>query len=265
MSAFAHPSLAPLALASAVALLATLVPTEASAASTSPLSSLSALPKPAALEIPTATTSVPGLVLKTTEQRSSKWHELRSATGRGYCMEIDQGTGRQWTGTFGASDRGEATELALLRLVEGGEKTSLERTTVKFEPSSAEVVATGRSTVELREISRQNGVVVWAYRDGRDVVVIVRNVERGTEARKPTGEESEPSFPFISIDGCPFGGAHLDARKIDRGTFAQLVGSLPAKGTGKDKVTPKFTVDASLSRVTRDPEARIAIRVRVTD
>lgn len=262
MSAFSH---ARLGLASAAVLLATLVPTEASAASTSPLSALAALPKPTALKIPTATTTVQGLVLKTTEHRSSKWHELRSATGRGYCMEIDQGTGRQWTSTFGVSDRGEASELALLRLLTDGEKTSLERTTVKFEPSSAEMVATGRSTVELHEISRQNGVVVWAYRDGRNVVVIVRNVDRGIEARKPSGEEAEPSFPFISVDGCSFAGAHLDTQKIDRGTFAQLVGSLPAKGTGKDKVTPRFTVDASLSRVTRDPEAKIAIRVRVID
>lgn len=252
--------------ASALVSLAVLGTSDAHAGTTSTVSSIAAMPKLTALKIPALPTSVPGLALKTTDTRSSKWHELTTATGRGYCIQTDQGTGLQWTNNFGSSDRGATVDLDLVRLVAVDEKVTLERTHVQLEPTKGEIVATGRSQVELHELTRDNGVVVWAYRDGRHIVVLARNVDRGIEARRATtSEESDPVFPFVSIDACPFAGVRLDTQKTDRGTFAQLVGSMPAKGTGKDKVTPRFTVDASLSRVARDPEAKISVRVRMRD
>jgi hypothetical protein len=139
----------------------------------------------------------------------------------------------------------------------------LERTHLAFDPPSATLTATTRSQVELHEIARSvDGVVVWAFREGGDIIVLARNVDRGQESRKEADDEG--MFPFVSADGCPYAGARLDARKPELGAFVQLAGELPAQGTGKDKVTPRFFIDASLSRVARDPEPRLAVRVRTT-
>lgn len=242
---------------------AVLVAPAASAGTKSPLSALSAMPGPVAIKAPELPTAIPGLVVKTKDgYGATKWHDLTAATGRGYCLASGEG-GYRWMGTYGTSSRGSGEDLDLDRLVEKDGKVALERTRVHFEPTDATITATGRSRVELQEIARTTtGVVVWAFREGRDVVVLARNVERGQESRTRT---DDGMFPFVSADGCPYAGARLDGRKPDQGAIAQLSGALPAKGTGKDKVIPQFVVDASLSRVARDPEPMLAVRVRVRD
>jgi hypothetical protein len=166
--------------------------------------------------------------------------------------------------SWGTSSKGSASDLDLDRLVEKDGKATLERTRVHFEPSDATLTTKGRSQVELREVARTpSGVVVWAFREGRDVVVIARNVERGVESPRPGAEEG--MFPFVSADGCPFAGARLDGRHAENGSVAQLSGALPSVGTGKDKVVPRFIVDASLSRVGREQEPRVAVSVRMRD
>ncbi len=241
-----------------------LVPSEARAGTRSPLSALAALPAPIALKAPEATTTVAGVVVKSKEgYRSTQWHDVSAATGRGYCLASKEG-GYRWMGTYGTSSRSPAEDLDLDRLVEKDGKVTLERTRLRFDPSDASLTASGRSQVELREIARTAaGIVVWAYREGRDVVVLTRNVERGLESRH--AELGGFEFPFVSAEGCPFAGARLDARKPEVGTFVQLTGELPSHGKGKEKVTPRFIVDASLSHVARDPEPMLAVRVRVRD
>lgn len=242
---------------------AVLVAPSAGAATTAPLSSIAALPRPAALKLPEATTTVPGLSIKEKEgYKHSKWYDVNAATGRGYCLAQFEG-GSRWMSSTGASDKSDAQDLDLDRLVEKDGKAILERTVVHFDPGYGTVVATGRSHVELHELARNpSGVVVWGYRDGSSVVVLARNVERGLDSRKLS---EEGTFPFASSDGCPYAGARLDARKPDAGSFVQLTGALAPVGTGKDKVFPRFTVDASVSRVARDPEPLLAIRVRMHD
>jgi hypothetical protein len=66
----------------------------------------------------------------------------------------------------------------------------------------------------------------------------------------------------VSSSDCPFGIARLDTRVAAAGTVAQLRGTLPSEGTGKAKVTPRFTADVSLSRLARDREPLLAVRVR---
>jgi hypothetical protein len=167
-------------------------------------------------------------------------------------------------GTYGLSSRSAAEVLDLDRLVEKDGKATLERTRVHFDPAEGTLTATGRSRVELHEVARTPaGIVVWAYRDGNDVVVLARNIERGQESAHAGPDEM--IFPFVSAESCPFAGGRLDAAKPEAGSALQLVGNLPARGTGKEKVIPTFIVDASLSRVARDPEARLAVRVRVHD
>jgi hypothetical protein len=250
--------------AAALVACAVLVPSEAHAGTTSPLSAIAALPSPTAIKAPEATSPVVGAVVKSRDaHRGTQWHEITAATGRGYCVAAAEG-GHRWLSTYGVSSGSSAEDLDVDRLVEKDGKATLERTRVRFEPSSGSLTATGRSHVELREIARTPaGIVVWAYRQGKDIVVLTRNVERGLESRKADPEQSDSSFIFT--DGCPFAGARLDARKPESGGFVQLSGNLPARGTGKEKVVPRFIVDSSLSRVTHDPEPMLSVRVRVRE
>lgn len=241
-----------------------IAPSEAHAGTKAPLSSLAALPAPVPPRAPEALAAVAGVTVKTKEgYRGAVWHDVNAAVGRGYCLTTTE-SGYRWMSSWGTSSKGNASDLDLERLVEKDGKVTLERTRVHFDPTDASLTTKGRAQVELREVARTPaGVVVWAFRDGRDVVLLARNVERGVESRRASSEEG--AFPFISADGCPFAGARLDARKPEGGSVAQLTGALPAVGTGKEKVVPRFLVDASLSRVSRDAEPTIAVTVRMRD
>lgn len=258
-------------MATMAAAAAVLVPSEARAGATSPVSALAVMPAaPAAqppgrvTETPNPPVAIPGVAVKSRDgYRDTKWHDLNAATSRGYCLVSREG-GYRWMASWGTSSRSNAEDIELDRLVEKDGKVTLERTRLHFEPGDASLAATSTACVELHEVARSPaGIVVWGFREGRDVIVLARNVDRGVESRPPESDES--AIPFVSAEGCPFAGARLDARKPDEGSIAQLNGSLPARGTGKEKVIPQFSVDASLSRVARDPEARLAVRVRVRE
>jgi hypothetical protein len=256
------------AVATMAAVAAVLVPSEAHAGATSPLSALAVMPAAPApgrfMEAPNPPVAIPGVAVKSTDgHRDTKWHELKAATSRGYCLVSREG-GYRWMASWGTSSRSNAEALELDRLVEKDGKVTLERTRLHFEPGDATLTATSTARVELHEVARSPaGVVVWSFREGRDVIVLARNVDRGVESRPADSDES--SMPFVSAEGCPFAGARLDARKPENGSVAQLNGALPARGEGKDKVVPQFSVDVSLSRVARDPEAKLAVRVRVRE
>lgn len=240
-----------------------LAPGEALAGTPTPLSSLTALPPAVPMRAPELPQAVPGVVVKSKDGvRDTRWHDLSTATGRGYCL-VSSESGSRWTSSWGSSSHSAAEDLDLDRLVEKDGKATLERTRVHFDPLSGTLTALGRSQVELREVARTPaGIVVWAYRSGRHVVVLARNVQSGIEARTIASTD-EGGVPFVSADGCPFAGARLDVAKPEAGTMAQLTGTLPAQGTGKEKVVPRFIIDASVSRVARDAEAMLAVRVRV--
>jgi hypothetical protein len=254
----------PSLLAASALALTLLVPSEAGAGTTAPLSSLAALPRPTALKAPSVPTPIPGLTLKTKDgYGSTQYHELFASTGRGYCLAQKE-NGYRWMGSYGSGARSASEDLDLDRLTEKDGTVTLERTRVHFDPPSGTITATGRSQVELKEIAHTPaGVVVWAYREDGAIVILAKSVERGVESRRLSTEET--SVPFVSADGCPFAGARVDARKPEAGAFAQLTGSLPAQGTGKDKVVPHFVVDVSLTRVARDPEPFLGVRVRLKD
>jgi hypothetical protein len=229
------------------------------------LSSIATVPVATPLKSPEKPAAIPGLALTSKDgPDATRWHEVKAATGRGYCIQSQTGS-TGWSSSRGVSSRGAAEELDLVRLVEKDDKATYQLTRVHFDPPSGTLTATSRWAVELTEIARTPaGVVVWAYRDGKDVVVLARNVDGGVASRPPAGGDDAP-FPFVSVDGCAFAATRLDGRKPESGAVAQLAGSLPARGTGKEKVVPRFIVDASLSRVTRDPEPRLAVRVRLQD
>lgn len=254
---------APVALAASAS--ATLADASPTAGASSPLSAITALPalSPVKAAVPQAV-AVPGVTLKTTEsRRGAKWHALTATTARGYCFSSTE-AGYRWMSDYGTSSTATSSEeLDLSRVVEKDGTATLERTRLVIDPGLGTVTAKGRSTVALRELARSEaGVVVWAFREGKNVIVLARKVERGVES---AAKVDDGTFPFVSADGCPYAGARLDARDPAAGSFVQLSGALPAKGTGKDKVIPRFMVDVSLSRVARDPEPMLAVRVRVKD
>ncbi|MBS2019444.1 MAG: hypothetical protein JST00_41665 [Deltaproteobacteria bacterium] len=235
-------------------------------ARTVPLSSLNVLPTlaPVRASGPAAVT-VPGLTMKVKDSsRGAKWHDITAATGRGYCLAASD-TGTRFMDTTGMSSTSEHQELDLNRLFEKDGKTMFERTRISLDGKTSTITAVGRAVVELSEVARgPEGLVVWGYRTASDVVVIAKRAERGTESSAKGGDDGV-AVPFVFVEGCPYAAARLDTKKPDVGAFAQLVGSLPAKGTGKDQAAPKFLVDASLSKLVRDPEPMVAVRVRVRD
>lgn len=238
----------------------------ASAGTSSPLSTIKTLPGLTPIRATTpAAVAVPGLTLKTRDgYGATKWHDLKASTGRGYCFSSTDG-GFRFMDNYGVSSKAEPEELDLDRLFEKDGKTLLERTRLAIDGKTSTVTAVGRAVVELQEIARgAEGVVVWAYRMGPDVIVLTKRVDRGMEGFQRASDDGT-TVPFVSVDGCPYAGARLDAKKPEAGTFAQLMGELPAKGTGKDKTTQRFFVDASLSKVARDPEPMIAVRIRIRD
>lgn len=240
-----------------------LVPSEAGAGTTAPLSSIASLSVPVPLRVPSSVASIPGLTIKTSDVSSTQWHDLVASTGRGYCL-AQRENGYRWMAAYGATARSASEDLDLDRLIEKDGTVTLERTRVHFDPPSATITATGRSQVELKELARSPaGIVVWAYREERAIVVLARRVEGGVESRQMGSEDN--GLPFVSSQGCPFAGGRLDARRPDAGAFVQLTGSLPSRGSGKEKVVPRFIVDVSLSQVARDPEPLLAVRVRTQD
>lgn len=246
--------------------LAALASSSASAGTPSPLSTVRTLPAltPLRATTPVAVT-VPGITMKTRDgYGATKWHDLEAATGRGYCFASKEG-GLRYMDSHGMSSKAEADEIDLDRLFEKDGKTWFERTRVATDGTTATVTAIGRATVELQEIGRgPEGVVVWAYRTGNDVIVLTKRAERGIESLQRDSDDGM-SVPFVAVEDCPYAGARLDAKKPEAGTFVQLIGNLPAKGTGKDRVQQKFFVDASLSKVARDPEAMLSVRIRIRD
>jgi hypothetical protein len=232
------------------------------------LSSLSSLPVPAHVGLPAPGSPIPGLKLTTrdVDDNKARYHELTAATARGYCIARKDGA-FNWSSGYGGGARSEAEDLDLDRLLEKEGTVILERTRVHFDPPSGTITATGRSQVALTELARsRSGVVVWGYREDRMVILLARGVASGTESHQlldPAG--STAGGGFVSVDGCGYAGGRLDARNPQAGATAQLIGTLAAQGKGKDKVVPRFAVDASLSRVDRDPEPLLAVRVRMLE
>jgi len=233
----------------------------ASGGTTAPLSTIAALPGPKAMKATEPAASITGLSLKSKDgHRGTQWHDLTAASGRGYC--ISQKTfSYRWSTTYGSGSTGQDETLDLDRLVEKDGVATLERTSVRFSPVHGTIEAMGRSQVTLTEVTRAaSGVVVWAFREDKAIVVLAKRASGGVEGHQ-LGEEGQ--VPFVSSDGCPFAGARVDAHKPESGSFAQLTGTLPPQGTGKDRVIPGFIIDASVSRVARDAEPMLAVRVRM--
>ncbi len=220
------------------------------------VSSLQAMPKVPAVDKDLAPV---GVAIKDIGTRAT-WHEM--STRGGTC--IAPSWGRLTNEYSSAVDEKDEKPSYLERLVQKDGKTTLERQRFTFAPKEGTLAVSPRVSVALQEVARAEGVVVWAFRDGKDVVLVSRAFDGGYESAHKSPEE-EGGFSFIGADGCPFAEARLDATAAKTGAAAELHGQLPKRGKGKDAVTPTFTVYASLSRLSRDPEPTLAVRVRVKE
>ena len=231
-----------------------LVAIPATAADKTPLAALKE--SPAAIASPTGgkTTTIPGLALEARPPYTRQEWLAKAATKDGYCI-VSMNSTMQLNETSW-SPAGDGQEL--WRVVTKEDKTTLERTTFGVDVPNRTVSLVRRVSVELREVARSpEGVVVWSFRLGPEVIVIATGAYSGTEEAKKT-EDGDGSLPFMSSD-CKFGAIRLDARRANVGVVGQLSGSLATEG----KEGPTFIVYASISRVGRDPEPRLAVRVRM--
>jgi hypothetical protein len=244
--------------------LATSVAPHASAGTRAPMSSIAALPKAAPIAVPAEPVEIPGVVVSTKAIRGAqRYHQIEAAKSGGYCLAFSDQPHFMTTWTVGATEPAADADLDRLVVQKDG-RVTLERTRLHMDPHDVSSLrAIARSSVELHEIARTaKGVVVWAYREGTDVVVIARDVDGGTDARSGVHDSVTA---FIQNDGCSFAAMHIDARKPEGGAFGQLVGTLPRQGKAKGTPDVRFVIDASVSRVTRDPEPMLAVRVRTLE
>lgn len=242
----------------AVASVAIAAALPSSAAETSPLSTLSSIAAPAPKD-PRPVAAIAGIVVKDAPPYpNAAYVNVEAATSRGYCFASRE-YGLRLSRTIASN---EEAELWRLDVAEG--KTTLERTLFAIDKQTRALSLRGKSTVALREIARGAGdVVVWAFREGSDVIVLAKGADGGIETSHASAEDG-PMVPFVSSD-CAFGAARIDARAPEKGAVGQLAGSLPARTEAKRKVIPRFVVDVSVSRVSRDPEPKIAARVRTVE
>jgi hypothetical protein len=239
---------------------ALLVSTPSTAGDKAPLSSLPTIPMARERTEPESY-GVPGLAVKEVRSGSREILELTALARRGYCIvDRERSMGLSASTALWGDEKPDQKEL--WHLVENDGKATLEQTRLMMVPSQKNAWALSTSSVELREVARSNGVTVWAYRDRTgDAVLLARGAFSGREVR---AKQEETGFTFVSSD-CGFGAVRLDATSAKAGAIAQLRGSLPPVGTGKDKVVPQFVVNGSLAKLARDPEPLLAVRVQLTD
>jgi hypothetical protein len=163
------------------------------------------------------------------------------------------------------SSSSSGTENELWRLTEADGKATLERTRFEVASYLKSAWVKSRTSIELREVAKASGVTVWGYREpSGDVVLLARGGEGGRESARPKKVPEDQGIEFVSSD-CSFGATRINAAAIRSGGAAQLRGSLPAVGEGKQKVIPRFVIDGSLAKLARDPEPVLSVRVRLLD
>lgn len=239
----------------------------ASAGEKTPLSSLRTMPAARTLPQPDKDYGVTGLTVTENRGGMKPYLDLSAASAQGYCLVEREGSIRLSTSSMAWLDTAmnqEQLQKELWHLVEKDGKAILEQTRVVLADVPKFAWATSKTSVELREVARSNDAVVWAYRDSTgDLVLIARGAYSGREIRlKP----EEMGLPFVSSD-CAFGAVRLDGGGVKAGAIGQLRGSTPNAKKGKETEKEKrdFVINASIAKLSRDPEPLLAVSVRRVD
>lgn len=234
---------------------ATLVPSLAAAGERSPISLLPTLATPARPKEPGEPTALAGLTVKEAGTPAHRWNTVDASGAAGYCLVARSEA--LWLSTTNGYGSGPDE---LWRFTEADGKAKLERT--RFETADLKFRIKSRQSIELASVAKAHGVTVWGFREANnDVTLLARGSSSGREVEGLRPDDGE-AFQFTSSD-CTFGAVRLAGKRASTGTIAQLRGELPPIGTGKDKRVPHFIIDASLSKLSRDPEPTLSVRVRL--
>ncbi|MBX3234001.1 MAG: hypothetical protein KIT84_34505 [Labilithrix sp.] len=245
-----------LALALALATFAVTLP--AAAGERTAVSAVPRLPAVKDATTPPPLMGVPGLKVTQKETPHSKYVELEARRAQGYCL-VSRDVGFQLNDSTTSTEDNE-----LWRFSEADGKATLER--IRFEVAIEQAWVKSKASVELRALAKAHGVTVWGMRETNgDLIVLVKDATGGVEANEPPKKaEDVPLFRFAS-SSCTFAATRIQASIVAKGGAAQLTGELPAEGEGKSKIVPRFVVDVSTSKVSRDPEPVLSVRVRRMD
>ena len=246
------------AFASVVGLAALLASSPGSAGDKLAISTLPTLPAPRDRTEPPKDYGVPGITVKERQWASRSHLELTAATSRGYCIVDASDSALQ----LASSTTMFEGQMELWKLVEADGKATLERTRFTIASNLNDLWVQSKTSTDLRAVARSDGVTVWAFRDASrgDVVLLARGATGGREAHAKSAEDE--GLPDFVSSGCTFGAARLPSSAAKAGALAHLNGTLPPVGEGKSKVTPRFVVDGSLAKLSRDPEPVLSVRVR---
>lgn len=232
----------------------------ASAGERSAISSLPVLPDVKDATTPPPLLGVPGLKFENKTTQYSKYTEVTAAKAKGYCLV-------QWDAGFIHLQLSESISGGVVEemwhFVETDGKASLER--IRFEMSLDSAWVRSKSSAELRSLATSDGITVWGLRepDG-SVLVFARGATSGREASSLPKDHEQSEL--VGSD-CTFGATRLDARAIAKGAAAQLSGNVSIVAGDTDdvpgkKLTQRFVVDISASKLSRDPESMLSVRVR---
>ena len=255
--------------AGAMTLLASclLMPSSAHAADKKPLSSLPLMPEKKDADAPldlAKAPPIPGIAVKDVKNYGSigTHVEVNAATTKGYCF-VDREYGLRLSSASMSSPFNDE----LWRFTETDGKAQLERTRIQVVPSEKAAWLRSRTTVELAPVTSAHGVTVWGFREGGDIVLVAKGADGGRESPHPKKDETADGIDMVSFvsSDCGWGATRLNTQLSKAGTLAQLRGNLPPIGEGKQKVTPHFVINGSISKVSRDPEPILAVNVQLTN
>ena len=161
--------------------------------------------------------------------------------------EVDFG----WRNLSGSSGNG----LGIERLVVHGQRAELDRSVVGgYNPT----VATDRGHIPLVVVARIDDLVVYAYRSGKTIFLV-------TPTTGPAGVDFESGRPewgpgLVHRDtNCSYAITQIPVPQDGLGASGQITGSLQGVHGGS------YRVDASVTKMSRDPEPLLSVTARFVD
>jgi hypothetical protein len=184
---------------------------------------------------------------------------LQAATTRGYCLVSRGIVSLELRAEADGPDWSE-----IWRFTEDDSGAQLEKTRLEVFLDKGVVRAVGRTSVVLRAVARQDGITVWGFREPNgEVTLVARGANKGHEARERTTSDKEGLG--LTSSECGWGAVRLAGTTATVGTVAYLFGVVPRPGEAKRAAARRYVVNASLSKLSREPEPMLSVRIRFVE
>jgi hypothetical protein len=201
-------------------------------------------------------------------------HTFIAAMDRPVCLGSSNGFAPTGVASFYATDKADHSRLVVERLITGAGDPVLDRTLVDPESSPSKAIVLGHDRVHLAVVADAGAIVAYAYRTTKNVHVIVpRGFASERDAFDPRmGTRWACGFLQMDLDPA-LGGSVADSvsaphamrEKVRWLTDLSELLDLETKEHREPEASPPngfFAVNASLSKVSRDPEPILSITVR---